>query len=47
MRSVLENLQDMAVQIESALKTLLMDHSAIYRWNEPSGVFVVISAHRD
>lgn len=43
MRTVTDNLQDMAHGIQRLLEDLLLNHSSIYMWNTPGGSVVVIS----
>ena len=45
MRTVTDNLQEVAKGIQELLENLLLNHSSIYEWNRPGGPIVVISAH--
>jgi hypothetical protein len=43
MRTVVENLKEMADEIQNLLESLLLNHSSIYLWNKPGGSVAVIS----
>jgi len=47
MRTVTDNLQEMAEGIQKLLEDLLLNHSSICMWNRPGGSVAVISAHGD
>jgi len=47
MKTVIDNLQDMANKIDEMLQTLLLKHSSIYKWNLHNGCVVVISTQGD
>jgi hypothetical protein len=47
MKTVTDNLQDMADEIGGMLETLLLNHSSLYQWNDHSGPMVFISADGD
>lgn len=43
MNTVVDNLQQMANEIDALLQELLLKHSSIYLWNKPDDVILVIS----
>lgn len=47
MRTVVDNLQEMADELGNLLEALLLNHSAIYRWNEPGSPVVSITVYGD
>jgi len=47
MRTVTDNLQEMASGIRGLLENLLLNHSSMYRWNKPGGPVVIISVRGD
>jgi hypothetical protein len=46
MKTVINNLREMADEIGGMLQALLLNHSSLYQWNKHSGP-VIISAHGD
>ena len=47
MKTVTDNLQETADEINGMLQTLLLNHSSLYQWNDHNGLVVFISAHGD
>jgi hypothetical protein len=47
MRTVTDNLEEMAEGIQKLLDDLLLNHSSIYKWNKPGGPIEIIPAHGD
>jgi PIN domain len=45
MKTVTDNLQEMADEISEMLRTLLLEHSSIYEWNTDDGPVVIIDAY--
>jgi hypothetical protein len=45
MRTVTDNLKEMADEIQNLLEDLLLNHSSIYMWNTPGGSVAVISVY--
>ena len=43
MRTVTNNLREIASEIQNLLQNLLLNHSSIYMWNTPGGSVAVIS----
>lgn len=47
MEAILDNLKEMVNEIQNLLEDLLLNHSSIYRWNEPGGAVIVLSTSGD
>jgi len=47
MKTVIDNLRDMADEMDGMLQTLLLKYSSIYKWNVYNGTVVVISTQGD
>ena len=43
MKTVIDNLQEMANELNEMLENLLLNYSSIYLWNQPGGSVAIIS----